>query len=148
VIEIDKHISYKLYWIDFSGTQQERIQNLLDAWNLKVLNLGFELASYLKNKTLDIAINNITDYVNFLFDNHQNIDQKNNIPFILIKNVGFLIEPFFQIDPARLLRTYSKNIGVILLWDGKVRDNSVLYWNDDHKYQINFSETRINKIEL
>jgi hypothetical protein len=148
VIEIDKHISYKLYWIDFSGTQQERIQNLLDAWNLKVLNLGFELASYLKNKTLDIAINNITDYVNFLFDNHQNIDQKNNIPFILIKNVGFLIEPFLQIDPARLLRTYSKNIGVILLWDGKVRDNSVLYWNDDHKYQINFSETRINKIEL
>ncbi len=148
MIEIDKHISYKLYWIDYSGNQKERIQTILDASNLKVLNLGLELASFLKNKTLDIAINNITDYVNFLFENHQNIDAKNNIPFVLIKNIGFLLEPFLQIDPARLLRTYSKNAGVILLWDGQVRDNSVLYWTDDSKYQLNFSDTRINKIEL
>ena len=148
MIDIDKHRSYKLYWIDFSDSQKDKIQNMLDSWSLKVLDLGFELASYLKDKPLNVAVNNVADYVNFLLDNHQNIDEKNNISYVLIKNIGFLLESFLLTDAARILRTYSKNTGVILLWDGHVHNNSILYWQNDPSFQINFSDTIITKIEL
>ncbi len=148
MIEIDRHRSYKLYWIDFSESQKDLVLNRLDSLGLKILDIGFELASYLKEKSLNLALNNVPDYMNFLLDNHQNNDVQNNISFVIIKNIGFLLEPFLQIDAARLLKAYSKNIGVILLWDGNVRDNSMLYWQNEPDYQINFSETKINKIEI
>ncbi len=148
MIEIDRHSSYKLYWIDFSESQKDLVLNRLDSLGLKILDIGFELASYLKEKSLNLALNNVPDYMNFLLDNHQNNDVQNNISFVIIKNIGFLLEPFLQIDAARLLKAYSKNIGVILLWDGNVRDNSMLYWQNEPDYQINFSETKINKIEI
>jgi len=148
MIEIDRHRSYKLYWIDFSESQKDLVLNRLDSLGLKILDIGFELASYLKEKSLNLAVNNVPDYVNFLLDNHQNNDVQNNISFVIIKNIGFLLEPFLQIDAARLLKAYSKNTGVILLWDGNVRDNSILYWQNEPDYQINLSDTKINKIEL
>jgi len=148
MIEIDRHRSYKLYWIDFSESQKDLVLNRLDSLGLKILDIGFELASYLKEKSLNLALNNVPDYMNFLLDNHQNNDVQNNISFVIIKNIGFLLEPFLQIDAARLLKAYSKNIWVILLWDGNVRDNSMLYWQNEPDYQINFSETKINKIEI
>lgn len=148
MIEIDKHSSYKLYWIDFSNSQKEKVQVALNVWKHNVLDVGLELAAFLKDKTLDNAVNNIADYVNFLFDNHRNIDSKNDVPFVIITNIGFLFEPFLMVDAVRFLRTYSKHTGVVLLWEGVVRNNSILFWQNNPEFQINFAETKITKIDL
>jgi hypothetical protein len=148
MIEIDKHSSYKLYWIDFSNSQKGNIQNTLNEWNLKVLDVGLELAKYLKDKTLDDVINNFSDYVTTLFDNHRNVDSKNDVSYVIITNIGFMLEPFLMIDTVRLLRTYSKHTGVVLLWDGLAHDNSLFFWQNNPEFQINFSDTKITKIEL
>ncbi len=148
MIEIDKHSSYKLYWIDFSNSQKEKIQNTLNELNLKVLDIGLELAAFLKDKTLDDAINNIADYVTFLFDKHLNIDSKNDVSYVIITNIGFILEPFLMVDTVRLLRTYSKHTGVVLLWDGLVLDNSLFFWQNNPEFQINFADTKITKIDL
>lgn len=148
MIEIDKHSSYKLYWIDFSNSQKEKVQDTLNGWKHNVLNVGLELAAFLKDKTPDDAVNNITDYVTFLFDNHRNIDSKNDVSFIIITNIGFLFEPFLMVDAVRLLRTYSKHTGVVLLWEGVVYDNSIFFWQNNQEFQINFADTKITKIDL
>ena len=148
MIEIDKHSSYGLDWIDFSNSQKEKIQNTLNELNLKVLDIGLELAAFLKDKTLDDAINNIADYVTFLFDKHLNIDSKNDVSYVIITNIGFILEPFLMVDTVRLLRTYSKHTGVVLLWDGLVLDNSLFFWQNNPEFQINFADTKITKIDL
>jgi hypothetical protein len=148
MIEIDKHTSYKLYWIDFSNAQKERVQSIIDGWNLRVLDVGMELATLLKDKTIDDAINNISDYVTLLFDQHRNVDSKNDVSYIIITNIGFIMEPFLMVDAVRLLRTYSKHTGVVLLWDGIVRDNSLFFWQNNPEFQINFADTKITKIDL
>jgi hypothetical protein len=148
MIEIDKHSSYKLYWIDFSNAQKERVQSIIDAWNLRVLDVGLELATLLKDKTTDDAINNISDYVTLLFDQYRNVDSKNDVSYIIITNIGFIVEPFLMVDAVRLLRTYSKHTGVVLLWEGIVRDNSLFFWQNNPEFQINFADTKITKIDL
>jgi hypothetical protein len=148
MIEIDKHSSYKLYWIDFSNAQKERVQSIIDGWNLRVLDVGLELATLLKDKTIDDAINNISDYVTLLFDQHRNVDSKNDVSYIIITNIGFIMEPFLMVDAVRLLRTYSKHTGVVLLWEGIVRDNSLFFWQNNPEFQLNFADTKITKIDL
>lgn len=148
MIEIDKHSSFKLFWIDFSNSQKEKVLDTLNGWNLEVIDVGFELATFLKDKTLDDAVNNITDYLTFLFYNHRNIDKKNDVPFVIITNIGFLLEQFLMVDAVRLLRTYSKHTGVVLLWDGHVRDNSIFFWQNTPEFQLNFADTKILKIDL
>lgn len=148
MIEIDKHSSYKLYWIDFSNAQKKRVQSIIDAWNLRVLDVGQELATLLKDKTFDDAINNISDYVTLLFDQYRNVDSKNDVSYIIITNIGFIMEPFLMVDAVRLLRTYSKHTGVVLLWEGIVRDNSLFFWQNNPEFQLNFADTKITKIDL
>lgn len=148
MIEIDKHSSHKLYWIDFSKPQKERIQNIIDGWNLRVLDVGLDLATLLKDKSLDDANNNISDYVTLLFDQHRNVDSKNDVLYVIITNIGFLLEPFLMVDTVRLLRTYSKHTGVVLLWEGIVSDNSLFFTQTNPDFQINFADTKINKIDL
>lgn len=148
MIEINKHSSYKLYWIDFPDSRKEEILNILKGWNLRVLDVGFELAKILKDKTPEDTVNNIAETVTFLFDNYLNVNSTDGIPYVIITNIGFILEPFLMIDPVRFLKAYSKNTGVVLLWDGSVRDNSLFYWQSNPEFTINFADTNIKKIDL
>ena len=148
MINIDKHTRNKIYWIDYSDPQKLFVDGKLKVSNLAVIDLGFTLASLIKDKEESQVRIMTTDYLNEVMETETNLDTSSGLPYVIIKNIGILQEHFLDINTEKYLLDFSKNTGVILLWEGKVTNNQQFLWSDTSEYSLKFNDTNVQKIDL
>lgn len=148
MIHIDKHNRNKIYWVDYSDPQKSYVDGKLNESNLIVINLGYAFASLIKNKEEAQVRIMATDYLDEVIETKTNIDKSSGLPYAIIKNIGILQEHFLDIYPEKYLLDFSKNTGVILLWEGKVINSQQFFWPETNDYSLKFSDTNVQKIDL
>lgn len=148
MIHIDKHTRNKIYWIDYSDPQKSYVDGKLKESNLAVINLGYVFASLIKDKEEAQVRIMTTDYLDEVMDANTNLDKSSGFPYVIVKNIGLLQEHFLDIYPEKYLLDFSKNTGVILLWEGKVLNNQQFQWPDTNEYSLKFNDTNVQKIKL
>jgi len=148
MIHIDKHIRNKIYWIDYSDPQKPYVDGKLKESSLAVINLGHVFASLIKDKEEAQVRIMTTDYLDEVMEANTNLDKSSGFPYVIVKNIGLLQEHFLDIYPEKYLLDFSKNTGVILLWEGKVINNQQFFWPETNDYSLKFSDTNVQKIDL
>jgi hypothetical protein len=148
MIHIDKHTRYKIYWIDYSDPRKSFVDNKLQETNLAVLNLGYAFASLIKDKEEGQVRIMATDYLNEVMEAETNLDTLSGLPYVIVKNIGILQENFLDIYPEKYLMDFSKNTGIILLWEGNVLNDQQFLWPATNEYSLNFNDTNVQKIDL
>ena len=148
MIHIDKHIRNKIYWIDYSDPQKSYVESRLQEYHLTVINLGYAFASLIKDKEESQVKIMSTNYLNEVMEAEKNLDKSSGLPYVIIKNFGVLLEDFMEIYAEKYLLEFSKNNGVILLWEGKVLNNHQFLWPDSNDNSLKFSDTNVQKIDL
>ena len=148
MIQFNKHTRHKLYWIDYSDPVKSVVDSILREADLRVLDLGHEFASFIKDKEEGQVRVMATDYLSEVLEMDLNQDINNNLPFVIIKNIGIMFEIFLDIDVERFLKDFSRNTGVVLLWEGPVKDNCHFLWPNSEDYSMKFNDTTIQKIVL
>ena len=148
MIHIDKHTRNKIYWIDYSDPQKSYVDGKLKVSSLAVINLGYAFASLIKDKEEAQVRIMATDYLTEVMEAETNLDTSSDLPYVIVKNIGILQEYFLDIYPEKYLLDFSKNTGVILLWEGKVINNQQFLWPDTIEYSLKFSDTNVQKIDL
>ena len=148
MIFIDKHTRNKIYWIDYSDPQKSYLDSRLKDYNLTVINLGYAFASLIKDKEEDQVRIMATDYLNEVMEAETNFDTLSGLPYVIVKNIGILQENFLDVSAEKYLLDFSKNTGIILLWEGNVLNNQQFLWPDTNDYSLDFNETNVQKINL
>jgi len=148
MIHIDKHTRNKIYWIDYSDPLKPYVDEKLKESNLAVINLGYAVASLIKDKEEAQVRIIATDYLTEVMEAETNRDTSSGLPYVIVKNIGILQEHFLDIYPEKYLLDFSKNTGVIILWEGKVINNQQFFWPDTNDYSLKFNDTNVQKIYL
>jgi hypothetical protein len=116
--------------------------------NLTVINLGYAVASLIKDKEEAQVRIMATDYLTEVMEEETNLDISSGLPYVIVKNIGILQEHFLDIYPEKFLLDFSKNTGVILLWEGVVENNDHFFWPESKDNSLKFSDTNVQKIDL
>lgn len=148
MIHIDKHTRYKICWIDYSDPQKSYVDSKLKEYNLTVINLGYGFCSLIKDKEEGQVRIMATNYLNEVMEAEKNLDKLSGLSYVIIKNFGVLLEDFLEIYAEKYLLEFSKNTGVILLWEGKVLNNQQFQWSDSNDNSLKFTDTHVQKIDL
>lgn len=148
MISIDKNNRHKLYWIDYSESKRTAVDESLIKDKLRVLNVGCDLASVLKDIEQEQISSIAIDYLTDLMDLNKNVVDLTSIPFVIIKNFGILQEKFIGIDVEKFMKDYSKNTGLVLLWEGSVTDTNHFCWPNTDLFSLKFEDTNIQKIDI
>ena len=148
MFQIDKHTRHKLYWIDYSDPVKSHVDKILTKNNFHVINLGFEFATFIKDKDEAQVRVMAREYLSEVMEKETNVDNSSGLHFAIIKNIGIILEPFLDIDVEKFLKEFSKNMGLIMLWEGSVINNQHFKWPNSENYSLNFKDTNIHKIEI
>jgi len=148
MITVDKNLRYKLYWIDYSDSQYLKIDTFIMSEGLKVLDVGYEFASYIKDKNEEEVKIMAQEFLNELMGKFANLDDTSNTIYVVLKNVGILFDSFVSIDPAKYIKDLSRKMGVILLWEGQVGGNNIFFWPNSDDISMNFENINVHKLEL
>ena len=145
-----KHERYKLGWIDC--TIRSILDSLADMADLGIprLNVGMELASFLKDRQKSKYLHlDVQEYIKKVFVQQANLRDNFYPPTLATYNLGILFEPLLQLDPSLIIKDLSKEIGIIILWDGIVQNDKIFHWGELSKdYYLNFSDTNIYKLDF
>jgi len=148
MIHIDKHTRNKIYWIDYSDPRKPYVDEKLKESNLAVINLGYAVASLIRDKEEAQVRIMATDYLSEVMEAETNLDISSGLPYVIVKNIGILQEHFLDIYPEKYLLDFSKNTGVIFLWEGFVENNDHFFWPESKDNSLKFSDTNVQKIDL
>jgi hypothetical protein len=70
-------------------------------------------------------------------------------PSLAIYNLGILFEPAIRLDPSRIIKELSREIGIVILWEAFVEQNERFHWGDrPNEFCLNFTDTNIHKVDL
>lgn len=125
---------------------------LCNKHDIPVLNLGKEIALFIDN--LDdyayLAFD-VQDYIHKLIKTTRinNPSTTNNI--LAIYNLGIFFEPVLDLNITKLLKEYSKNLRLLLIWENQIINSNYLCWNiNDNKNIIQFEDfdIKILKYEI
>ena len=148
MIQINKHTRHKLYWIDYTNSMKSIVDDTLNEAKLEVLDLGYEFALYIKDINEAQVKNMAPEYLSDIIEGRLNVDKSTGLPYVIIKNFGIMMENFLNIDVEKYLRDLSKNTGVVLLWEGTIKDRHIFIWSDTDDYSLIFKDTNIQKIDI
>ncbi len=147
MIEINKQNRYKLQWIDYSDPIKSCVDDKLKEGSLIVLDLGHEFASFIKDREEGQVRVMAIEYLSEVMERNLNQDETSKMQFVILKNIGIMLESFLNIDAERFLKDFSRNNGVVMLWEGPVHDNFHFLWPNSENYSLKFEDTNIQKIE-
>jgi hypothetical protein len=140
---------FKLFWVNCQNNDIEKIVAEAATLSIPTLNIGKEIAEFLKNKTDNkfLSLEAEEELKKLIIDNSK--PMKSGNPAIAIYNLGVLLEPTLKIDGPKILKELSKDISIIILWDALTTDSAYFYWiKEKDEYGFNFSDANINKITL
>ena len=110
------------------------------------VNVGHAVASYLKEKGLTPKAFNEAKYFlsNYVAEAIQDDDEYGK--FVCLTNLGIMFEQQLDLSPVDFIANISRNVLVLLQWNGAI-DNQKLYFLDKNsKYSIDLEN--INHITI
>ena len=118
--------------------------NRLKTVGVNSINIGRALSEKMKtiesSKFLGIESQ---EYLHELIEKHavQIVTGKPKV--VAIYNIGILLEPSLSLNAANLLKEFSKNVTIVVLWDHLYSDG-LLHWGiQQEQYQLNLSDIYI-----
>ena len=144
------HERYKLFWIDCKGQPIANVLRDLDYLKFPTLNVGKELSPYIQERITSKYLHlDIQEYIKKLITERAATWREGKTPSVAIFNLGVLFEPDLRLDPSRIIRELSREIGVVILWEAFVEQNELFHWGDRSKeFYLNFNDTNILKVDL
>jgi hypothetical protein len=97
------------------------------------VNISLELSK----KLLDIPMKKRSNHVRRCL---AEILHKFNSDILWIERIQILFHPELEFDPIQFFQNASRNITIILLWDGEHKNNKLIYAEPGHQEYRVFSE--------
>jgi hypothetical protein len=97
------------------------------------VNISLELSK----KLLDIPMKKRSNHVRRCL---AEILHKFNSDILWIERIQILFHPELEFDPIQFFQNASRNITIILLWDGEYKNNKLIYAEPGHQEYRVFSE--------
>jgi hypothetical protein len=140
---------YKIYTLMCGSNELNDCIGFIRSENINVLNIGFELATYLHSLEDYRYLNiDVYDYAITLFDKYKSKINSTGNDIIAFYNLGILLEPALKINVVQLLKDVSKSIALILIWDNQSDSPNRLTWTTQKRnIFLDFSETQLKKLQ-
>lgn len=119
------------------------INRIRDA-GISSVNIGKELSEKLQfiesSKYLAIEAQ---EYLHELIEKHAVQIASGKPKVVAIYNIGILLEPALSLNVANLLKDFSKNMIIIVLWDHIYAEGQLHWGVQQDKYRLNLSDIYI-----
>ncbi len=147
---IDKTLRHKVGWIAIKPENTIQCLYSLKLRQIPTMNIGKTLSN-----CLNLSITSKSFLPQFelnlttLFVKRAKFVHIFGIETLAIYNTGILFEPFLGLNPNLFIKDQSKNIFIILLWDGYYEYPGLFFWDSKQKnIGFNFSDIFAKKMEL
>jgi len=146
---ISEYAFYKLVVLKCKNQETSKLISNLHDQNVACLNIGKELANFIQKKDrqdyLDIEI---IEYLNQLFDKFSNQTLNSGLKYTVIYNLGILFEPSLNLNPIKLIKDFSRNYCLFIVWEDQIDEDNRLYWTkgDSDNQIVDFSGISIKII--
>ncbi|KAA9332668.1 hypothetical protein [Adhaeribacter soli] len=139
---------YKLSLMLCSPEKLEQVVSFVQSRNFSVINFGREVSQFIatltSKKYLDIEVNDFI--IKLLEDRKTKINDSIN-ELVVIYNLGILLEPSLGLDPAKLLKEFSKTSCLVIIWENQIDNDSILHWpTQKNKYCLDFSGVQLKNL--
>ena len=130
---------YKFIIVSSQGKSLDPILNELTDKGYPVLDAGHELSLSLSSLT---NIKNISieaeDCLRSILN--QRSASAPDKPLFL-HNPGILADPSLKLDPENILKNFSRNHPLVILWEGEIEQPALLHWGSyKDTFNLNFNE--------
>ena len=144
--EIQK-LRNKLCLIPVNGVTKDIIYTFNNTYNINSINIGFELSKVLKNEDLGknlpiIAVESFRKIIEGSTSVY--LDQET----IVLYNLGILFEDDLNLNLESILLEISKNIVVILLWEGEISKQGLHFLSIKHGKLLELTEKHYLQLEI
>lgn len=130
---------YKFLIVSSQGQSLEPIIDDLTDEGYLVVDVGhqlsFSLASIKESINLPIETeDNLRDIL------HKNVSSDPEKPLFL-HNLGILSDPSLKLEPENILKSFSRNHPLVILWDGEIEQPALLHWGfNKDTFNLNFND--------
>lgn len=115
------------------------LQDVSDADDLQVFNIGLELSSLL----LEIPSIDRPKKASMLFTE---LIEQQNTNLLLLDHLEVLFDRSLSIDPLKLLKAVAKNRTIVIAWPGQKLSSSLVYAQPNHQEYRSYKESEFNEI--
>lgn len=138
---------YKLFWVDCKAKSINICLQEAALHGIPCVNVGKELAQFLSQKGNSKFLSLETEEeLKKIISQKSKLAKSGNLS-VSLYNLGILLEPNLKIDATKIIKELSKEISIIILWEGLTSEPAYFYWTEkNNEFGFNFSETNINKI--
>jgi hypothetical protein len=143
---VDRH---KIFVLACKPEEQSSCVSLMLSNHIPTVNVGKELATYIdclqdyRYLTIDTY-----DFTKKLLDSNKAKITPTGNEIIAIYNLGILLEPILEINPAALIKEFSKSAAILIIHENEIEQTNILNWNlQKNDYSLNFSDTPLKKIQ-
>lgn len=127
------------------GTQalNKTIEKLKEA-DLNVIDIGRKLSEKLKMiESAKFLTIESQEYLHELIEKQARQVVPDKPKVVAIYNLGILLEPALSLNATNLLKEYSKNVIIVILWD-QINSEGLLHWGiQQEQYHLNLSDIYI-----
>jgi hypothetical protein len=140
---------YKIYTLMCDSNQLTECIGFIQSENINVLNIGFELATFLDSlEDYSYLHIDVYDHAIKLFDKFKSKINNSGNDIVAFYNLGILFEPVLKINVIQLLKDVSKSIALIIIWENESDFPNRLMWNTQRRdIFLDFSETQLKKLQ-
>lgn len=140
---------YKLYTLICRQDGLVDCISWLHSNKIHTINVGKELAVFIDCLD-DFSYLNIDvfDYTKKLLDKHKAKINNTGNDVVAVYNLGILLEPALELNPAQLLKEFSKTAALIIIWENQSEIPDRLHWStQQNNIFIDFTETPLKKLQ-
>jgi hypothetical protein len=140
---------YKIYTLMCGSSDLTKCIGFIRSENIKVLNIGFELATFLESLEDHSYLQfDVYEYAIKLFDKNKSKINGSGNDIVAFYNLGILLEPVLKINVVQLLKDISKSIALIIIWENESDFPNRLMWNTQKRNMfLDFSEVQLKKLQ-
>lgn len=130
---------YRFLIVSSQGKSLDPILSDLTGQGYPVIDAGHELSLSLSslNNNRNISIE-AEDCLRAIL-NQRSASQPDRPLFL--HNLGILADPILKLDPENILRNFSRNHPLVILWEGEIEQPALLHWGGDKDtFNLNFND--------
>jgi hypothetical protein len=117
-----------------------------------VIDIGFELANFIATLSSRRYLSlDVHDFFQKLICKYAVPTGTNSRSTVILHNIGILLEPDLRLNVNYLLAEAAKIYNVVLVWEGTVHNERILFWTDEkNHFTINLSHlpVKFQKYEI
>ena len=139
---------YKLYALLWSQHKLSACIRWVQQQEITTVNIGRELSNFIDSLddfrylTLDVFY-----FLKGLLDKHKRKVNDLGHDVLAIYNLGILFEPSLDLNAAQILKDFSKNTGLIIIWENHAEPTGQFYWPTQQQHVfIDFTDVPLKKI--